>query len=60
MLVYIVKRKSCRPAFLGIKADRDALYGTDIIYGTFLLEIGKRNVMVFFIDLNGVIGVGTF
>ena len=50
--MHIGKRKRIGVTFLGIKADRNALYCPDIIYGTFLVKIGKGNMSCFFININ--------
>ena len=49
MLMDIVKRKGIGITFLGIEADRNPLYSSDIIYGTALVEIRQRDMTVFFV-----------
>ena len=45
-------------AFLGIKADRNALNHSDIIDGAALVKISQRNVTCCFINLNRFDGCG--
>ena len=52
MLMYILQRECIRPALFRIKADWDTLYGPDIIYRTFLVKIGQRNVPGLFVYFN--------
>ena len=60
VLMDILKRKRIGSAFLGIEADRDSLYRSDIIHGTYLIEISQRDMPAFLIDLNRCDGVGIF
>ena len=46
----ILKWKCISITFFCIKADRNALHGTDIIYGTDLIKIGKGNMPMLFIN----------
>ena len=55
----ILKWKCISITFFCIKADRNALHSTDIIYGTDLIKIGEGNMPMLFI-LTGVMGVGIF
>ena len=52
MLMNVLQRKRIRTAFLCVKTDRNPLNDTDIVDRTFLVKVGKRNVMRLFIDLN--------
>ena len=45
----ILYRKIGCPAFLGIKADRNTLYCTDIIHRTTMFKIGQSNPSCFLI-----------
>ena len=56
----IRKRKSIRRTFFGIKADRDALYCSDIVYSASLLEICQRNMTVFLIHTDRCDRSGNF
>ena len=53
MRMDIGQGKSIHCAFFGIKAYRDSLNRTDIVYRTLLLKIGKGNVPVFLVDADG-------
>ena len=48
----VLQRKRIRLTFLCIKADRDALYRTDIINGTFLIKISQRDMAVLLINFD--------
>ena len=53
----ILQGKSIHGTFLGIKAYRDSLHGTDVVYGTLLFEKSQCDLPAV---LMGVIGVGIF
>lgn len=46
----ILKWKCISITFFCIKADRNALHSTDIIYGTDLIKIGEGNMPMLFIN----------
>ena len=48
----ILQRKCIDRAFLCIKTDRDSLYISQIIHGTFLFKIRKCNMMVFLVKFH--------
>ena len=48
----ILNRKCSGTAFLGIKTNRNALHGSDIIYRTALVKIGQGYVSGRLINLN--------
>ena len=52
--------KGIGSTFFGIDADGNPLYDTDIIDGTFLIEIGQSDVAAFLLDLNRLNGSGNF
>ena len=52
--------KGIGSTFFGIEADGNPLYDTDIIDGTFLIEIGQSDVAAFLLDLNRLNGSGNF
>lgn len=56
----ILQGKSIHGTFLGIKANRDSLHGTDVVYGTLLLEKASVICRLFLSILMGVMGVGIF
>ena len=60
MRMDICQRKGVRTAFLGIKADRDSLYCSDIIYGTALFKICQGDVPVFLVHADRGNGSGDF
>ena len=49
MLVYIRQREGICVTFLGVETHRNPLYGTYVVYGTFLVEICQCNMAVLFI-----------
>ena len=52
MRMDIGKRKGVCMTFFGIKTDRNPLYGTDIVYRTLLVKIGKGNVSGCLVDID--------
>ena len=56
----ILQGKGVHCTFLGIKADRNALYDTDIVYGTLLFEKARVIWRLSLSILTGVMGVGIF
>ena len=52
MFVNILECKRIHGTFFGVKTYRNALYGADIIDGTFLLKISERDVSALLIDSN--------
>ena len=53
MLMDIGQRKGISRALLGVKADRNPLDQTDIVYRGFLIEIGQRNVPIGLVNIDG-------
>lgn len=56
----ILQGKGVHRTFLGIKTDRNALYDTDIVYGTLLFEKARVIWRLSLSILTGVMGVGIF
>ena len=52
MFVNILECKRIHGTFFGVKTYRNALYGADIIDGTFLFKISERDVSALLIDSN--------
>ena len=44
VFVDVLKRKCLYCTFLCVKADRDTLYGTDIVHCTFLIKVGQSDM----------------
>ena len=49
----ILQGKSIHGTFLGIKAYRDSLHGTDVVYGTLLFEKSQCDLPAVFIHFDG-------
>ena len=56
----VLQRKSVHRTFFGVKAHRNALHGTDIVYGTLLVKIRQCDMTVLLIDFNGSNRCGNF
>lgn len=52
MLMYILEGKGIYGTFLSVKAYRYSLHYTDVVHRTFLVEISKRNVSAFFVNVD--------
>ena len=60
MLMNVLKRKGFYRAFLRVEADRNTLYSSNIVHGTFLVKVSQSDVPGGFSMVIGVIGVGIF
>ena len=58
MFMNILQGKSIHGTFLCIEAYGNSLHRTDIVYRTFLLKVGQRNLAMFPVHLNRSNGCG--